>query len=104
MKGKKPKLQLSLPVGLSPAGKHLSKGRFAHPGCSSLQEGGEEFDLLVCFRKALKSFGFLSNLGEELQKISKNPPTPKPPWVLKAFSFPVPEGAVNCRAFQLQKV
>lgn len=42
---------LDLPVGLSPAGKHLNEGRFAHPGCSSLQEGGEGMICLFVLEK-----------------------------------------------------
>lgn len=65
--------------------------------------------LLVCFINALKSSGFLSNSEEELQKskkkkLEKNKKPHNPSWVFKAFSCPVPEGVVNCKAFQLQKV
>lgn len=76
MKGKKPKFQLSLCLwDFHQQGRVLVKGDLLIQGVPLSRRVEREFDLLVCFRKALKSSGFLSNSGKELQKSQKKNPT-----------------------------
>lgn len=103
--GKKPEFQFSLCLrGFHHQGSILVKGDLLVQGVPLAGRVERGFGFACLFYKSFEKLWLPLKFRGRAAKISKkNPKKHRPSWVLKALSCPVPEGAVNCRAFQMQK-
>lgn len=103
--GKKPKFQFLLCLwDFHHQGSILVKGDLLVRGVPLTGRLERGFGFACLFYKSFEKLWLPLKFRGRAAKISQKKPKTNPSWVLKALSCPVPEGAVNCRAFQLQKV